>query len=152
MPSRRLLIAGVLFLGASTSAARASFAQGTQQHSPQTSPPPAAQPAPNAPAQDQGSAVPRGASGASIVPAPSASDAPPPPPAAPQVTPPVMLKDEGAQYPASALKDGITQPVTVVLVLEIDPQGAVRNATVETPIGHGFDEAAIEAAKKLQFE
>jgi len=68
------------------------------------------------------------------------------------VTPPALLKDEGAQYPASALKDRVKETVTVVLVLEIDPQGAVRTATVETPIGHGFDEAAVDAAKKLQFE
>ncbi|HWL84529.1 MAG TPA: TonB family protein, partial [Polyangiaceae bacterium] len=68
------------------------------------------------------------------------------------MTPPALLKDEGAQYPASALKDRVKETVTVVLVLEIDPQGAVRTATVETPIGHGFDEAAVDAAKKLQFE
>jgi len=160
MPARRLPIAGVLFLGA-FSAARFSFAQGTQQPpaSPQQPPPsspksgsPPAAPAPSADDSNRGSAVPRGASGASIVaPADSSQPAPPTPPPA-TVTPPKLLSDEGAQYPDSALKEGLTDTITVILVLEIDPQGGVRNATVDTPVGHGFDEAAVDAAKKLRFE
>ncbi|WP_394842496.1 TonB family protein [Pendulispora brunnea] len=143
MPARRLPIAGVLFLGA-FSAARFSFAQGTQ-------PPPAPPPPP--PQDDpRGSAVPRGASGASLTaPADSSAPAPAPPPA-PVIVPPKLVTDEGAQYPDSALKEGLRDTVTVVLVLEIDPTGGVRNATVETPAGHGFDEAALAAAKKLRFE
>lgn len=79
-------------------------------------------------------------------------EAPPPPPAQPVITPPALVKDDGAAYPEQAVKDKVRESVTVVLVLELDASGAVKNATVETPAGHGFDEAALEAAKKLQFE
>jgi TonB family protein len=62
------------------------------------------------------------------------------------------VKDEGAQYPRQALVDKVPGSVEVVLVLELDATGAVKNAVVDTPQGHGFDEAAVEAAKKLEFE
>lgn len=81
-------------------------------------------------------------------PAPAAPEAPPPP----SLAPPKLVKDEGAQYPDQALKDGVRDAVSVILILEIDPSGAVRKASVETPVGHGFDEAALAAAEKLQFE
>ena len=79
---------------------------------------------------------------------------PPPPPAPPPavITPPVVKKDEGATYPAQALADKVKDPVTVVVVVEIDASGVVQKASVETPAGHGFDEAAILAAKKLEYE
>ncbi len=96
-----------------------------------------------------GGAVPRGAAGAGIVP-PKDEGAPAPAPVT--VTPPKLVKDEGAEYPAQALKEGVREAVSVVLVLELDATGAVRKATVETPVGHGFDEAAIAAAQKLVFE
>jgi TonB family protein len=76
-------------------------------------------------------------------------------PAAPvpvQITPPVLKKDEGAKYPETALADKVKDPAEVVLVLELDASGAVKSATVETGAGHGFDEAALEAAKSLVFE
>jgi TonB family protein len=68
------------------------------------------------------------------------------------VTPPVVKKDEGAKYPETALADKVKNPAVVVLVLELDVAGAVKNATVETGAGHGFDEAALDAAKSLVFE
>lgn len=77
---------------------------------------------------------------------------PPPPPPPPTITPPVIKKDEGAKYPDQAIKDRVKDPVEVILVLELDASGAVKNATVETPVGHGFDEAALDAANKLEFE
>ena len=95
--------------------------------------------------------IPRGASGAVIVP-PKDEPATPSPPAAPVVTPPIITKDDGAQYPTQALKDGVKDPIVVVVVLEIDPAGAVRKATVDAAAGHGFDEAALEAANKLVFQ
>ena len=95
-------------------------------------------------------AVPRGASGAVIVP-PKEEPAPPAPPPV-TLVPPVLKTDEGAEYPAQALKDGVKGSVTVVLVLEIDPSGAVRKASVDAPAGHGFDEAALAAAKRLTFQ
>jgi TonB family protein len=77
---------------------------------------------------------------------------PAPAPAPPVVKLPVVKKDEGAKYPEQAIKDKVKDPVEVVLVLELDAQGAVKNANVETPAGHGFDEAALDAAAKLEFE
>lgn len=76
--------------------------------------------------------------------------APPPPPTT--VTPPVIKKDEGAIYPKEALAAKVRVPVSVVLVLEIDKDGKVTKATVEAPQGNGFDEAATDAARKLEFE
>jgi len=67
------------------------------------------------------------------------------------ITPPVIKKDEGAKYPDQAIKDKVKDPVEVVLILEVDPQGVVKNVTVETGAGHGFDEAATAAAKNLEF-
>ncbi len=78
--------------------------------------------------------------------------APPPAPAPSVVTPPVLKVDQGAKYPKQAIDDRVKDPVEVVLVLEVDATGTVTNAVVETPAGHGFDEAALEAAKQLEFE
>src|SRR5271166_6178767 len=74
---------------------------------------------------------------------------PAPPPA---TTLPILKKDEGAEYPRQALADGIHDAIEVRLVLTIDPQGLVTKAVVEAPVGHGFDEAAIAAGEKLEFE
>ena len=89
--------------------------------------------------------------GAGVV-RPKDEPAPPPPPPAPVVTPPELDKDEGAKYPEQALRDKVKDPVEVILVVVVDPTGAVKDATVETPQGHGFDEAAIEAVKKATFK
>jgi TonB family protein len=78
--------------------------------------------------------------------------APPPPVAAPVITAPVLKKDEGAAYPAQAITDKVKDPVTVVLKLELDKTGAVQKVSIDTPAGHGFDEAATEAAGKLEYE
>jgi TonB family protein len=92
-----------------------------------------------------GHAVPSGASGAVIVP-PKQGETPPPVP----VTPPAITHFEHAEYPKEALAAGVEG--TVTLVLDIDANGAVTNATVPNPIGHGFDEAAIAAARKFVFD
>ncbi len=90
---------------------------------------------------------------------PDAAPAPPPAddaarsPAAPSgTTMPVLKKDEGVAYPAQALADGIHDTIEVRLVLTIDAAGTVTNAVVDVPVGHGFDEAALEAARKLVFD
>lgn len=88
----------------------------------------------------------------SLVTTPREEAAPPPPPAPASIVMPVLKKDEGAAYPEQAIADKIRETVSVVLILELDATGAVKNATVETPAGHGFDEAALEAARKLEFE
>jgi TonB family protein len=73
-------------------------------------------------------------------------------PVKPAVTPPRVRVNSAAEYPPQALRDGVTSEVTVVLVLNVNADGTVADATPETPQGHGFDEAAILAAKKLVFE
>lgn len=70
---------------------------------------------------------------------------------APDVTLPVVQKNEGVAYPKQALDEGFRSPAQVALTVTIDAAGAVTEAVVETPAGHGFDEAAIAAAHKLEF-
>jgi TonB family protein len=69
-----------------------------------------------------------------------------------EVTPPQLQHDSGVAYPEQALRDGIHDTVTVVLFVDVDANGTVSSATVEVPQGHGFDEAAIAAAKSLVFD
>ncbi|HKR66918.1 MAG TPA: energy transducer TonB [Thermoanaerobaculia bacterium] len=40
---------------------------------------------------------------------------------------------------------------SVILELQIDKSGFVRDATVVTPMGHGLSESAVDAAKQWQF-
>jgi TonB family protein len=78
---------------------------------------------------------------------------PPPPPASgAAVVPPRLKTDSPARYPEQALRDHVREKITVQLVLEIDANGTVKNATIETPAGHGFDEAAASAASSLVFD
>jgi TonB family protein len=63
---------------------------------------------------------------------------------------PRPLNYQPPAYPPEAEKAGLE--ATVTLQLDIDRQGKVKNAVVIEPAGHGFDESAIEAAKKLEFE
>lgn len=67
-----------------------------------------------------------------------------------QVFAPVLVDFVEAAYPpeASAARiEGI-----VVMKLSIDTEGAVTDAVVDAPAGHGFDEAAVEAAKQFRFQ
>jgi TonB family protein len=60
------------------------------------------------------------------------------------------LKAHGtAPYPPDALRDRIEG--NVGLELTVDDTGAVVEARVISPAGHGFDEAALETAKKFVF-
>ncbi len=81
-------------------------------------------------------------------------DAPVPPAAGTSlaVRPPVVKVDHGAVYPQQALDEGLRDSVSVLTILTVDPTGHVTAATVDKPVGHGFDEAAILAAKTLVFE
>jgi TonB family protein len=81
-------------------------------------------------------------------PSPDVSTAQPPPVA---ITPPVVKKNDGAVYPKQAIDEGVHDVVQVKLLLDVDASGAVKRAVVETPAGHGFDEAAVAAAEKLEF-
>jgi TonB family protein len=71
--------------------------------------------------------------------------------AAPSATPPVLVEDPGAEYPAQAIADGLRAPATVTLELLVDAEGAVSSAQVVESAGHGFDEAAVAAALRLRF-
>jgi TonB family protein len=77
---------------------------------------------------------------------------PQPPAAAAAVQAPRLTFDPGASYPEQALRERFFETVTVPLVLEIDASGAVVSVKVESPQGHGFDEAAELAAAKLVFD
>jgi TonB family protein len=84
-------------------------------------------------------------------------DPAPPEEAAPladeELIPPVLKGDVQPVYPPAAKEAGIASDV--VLNVEIDATGKVENATVVKPAeaqGYGFDEAALEAAKRLEFE
>lgn len=69
----------------------------------------------------------------------------------PVITPPSLKTDSPATYPAQALADGVRETVTVKLALTVDATGAVTDVKVDTPRGHGFDEAAAAAARGLVF-
>jgi TonB family protein len=67
------------------------------------------------------------------------------------VTMPTVNGNEGAAYPQQALSEGFFENAEVALLLTIDPFGAVTRVEIEKPVGHGFDEAAVLAARKLSF-
>jgi TonB family protein len=75
-----------------------------------------------------------------------------PPTPQPVVTMPVAKNDHGAAYPKQALDEGVTTPAEVALVLDVDASGKVTQAAIVEPAGHGFDEAAMAAARVLEFE
>jgi TonB family protein len=76
--------------------------------------------------------------------------APAPPAAAPKLTkPPAIIKSVEPRYPAEAFDAGLSGDVT--LALDLDAAGRVTAAVVKKGAGHGFDEAAVEAAKQIEF-
>ncbi|WP_437309813.1 TonB-dependent receptor domain-containing protein [Sorangium sp. So ce388] len=97
---------------------------------------------PQAPAEPP--SVPRGEGGAIVTPA-----APPVAPAG-QATPPRALNYTPPEYPPDAEKKGLQG--TVTLELDIDRNGRVKQAVVIESAGNGFDESAVAAARKLEFE
>src|SRR5450432_3864720 len=77
--------------------------------------------------------------------------APPPPTTAPSAVTAPSLKDHpDAAYPPDALRDRLEG--SVGLELTVDENGAVVDARVTQPAGHGFDEAALAAVKQWTFE
>jgi TonB family protein len=73
-----------------------------------------------------------------------------PAPAAPQIVMPVLKKNAEPVYPPEALAAGLQ--ADVYLKITVDREGKVTRAEVPQLVGHGFDEAAKEAALKLEFE
>lgn len=68
----------------------------------------------------------------------------------PITVPPELLDFVQAPYPAEAEAAGIEG--VVGLLIEISEVGTVSRVEVLRPAGHGFDEAAVEAARALQFK
>lgn len=64
---------------------------------------------------------------------------------------PELVHDSPASYPKQAVDDRVTLPVDLIVVLELDATGRVTRASIDTPRGHGFDEAAVVAARGLTF-
>ncbi|BDG01581.1 TonB-dependent receptor domain-containing protein [Anaeromyxobacter oryzae] len=63
--------------------------------------------------------------------------------------PPAVVQPAEPEYPEAARAEGITGQVT--LELEISETGEVTDAIVTGPAGHGLDEAAVAAARRLRF-
>ena len=66
------------------------------------------------------------------------------------MTPPVLRTRAEAAYPPDALRDRLDASVGLELV--VDENGAVAGARVIAPAGHGFDEAALAAARAFAFD
>jgi TonB family protein len=84
---------------------------------------------------------------------PSATASPPAATSPPAIVPPKLRKDARPDYPAAAREQGLA--ASVLLELDIDVTGLVVRASVVEPSaapGHGFEDAALAAAKQLEFE
>jgi TonB family protein len=62
---------------------------------------------------------------------------------------PTLVTLESAKYPESAQKQGLTANVRLLVTIAAD--GTVPEAKVVESVGHGFDEAAVEALTKSIF-
>ena len=89
--------------------------------------------------------VPSGAGGAIIKPAAPQEEAP-----KGQQTMPRARNYAAPEFPKEAEAAGLAGSVT--LQLDISKEGKVLQVVVIDPAGHGFDESAVAAAKKLDFE
>ena len=69
----------------------------------------------------------------------------------PTIEPPQVRVDAGAIYPMRAITEGVRSSAQVLVLIDISAEGRVTTAVVPEPVGHGFDQAAIEAAKALEF-
>jgi TonB family protein len=63
--------------------------------------------------------------------------------------PPELLYSAPAKYPDEAMRQGLTADVPMAITIAAD--GSVSDAKVRRPAGHGFDEAALEAARNFRF-
>jgi TonB family protein len=66
-----------------------------------------------------------------------------------ELTPPTLERRVEAGYPEAARRERLEANVGLELV--IDEEGRVVDAKVTSPVGHGFDEAALEAARAFVF-
>ena len=68
----------------------------------------------------------------------------------PSLLPPVLAEPVTAVYPDDAKREGLEGAVPLELAIGVD--GNVTSARVVNPAGHGFDEAALAAAKRFVFK
>ncbi|HEX7479911.1 MAG TPA: TonB-dependent receptor [Polyangiales bacterium] len=88
-----------------------------------------------------------------VITVPASPEEQPTEPAKPPVLVAPKLKEFApATFPPAALEQGVTGQVTVELELLVGVDGTVSDAQVKTAAGNGFDEAALEAGRKLIFE
>ncbi len=73
-----------------------------------------------------------------------------PPSSTDDLTPPALKTHPEAPYPPEALQQRLEG--NVGLELTVDETGKVVDAKVTSPVGHGFDEAAVSAARQFSFE
>jgi TonB family protein len=71
-------------------------------------------------------------------------------PKPPVIVPPKVKQFAEPTFPPDALAQGLSGRVEVELVVGVD--GHTSDLKIKTPAGHGFDEAALEAAARLVFE
>ena len=64
-------------------------------------------------------------------------------------SPPQLVERVEPVYPDEARREGLQGAVLVQIVVERD--GSIREARIAKGLGHGFDEAALEASRKLRF-
>ncbi len=86
--------------------------------------------------------------------APDPAGSPEPPaapsvPEAPALTPPQLLQSVEPVYPESERQNG--RAASVGLVLTLDAEGQVTDASVRESGGEAFDAAALDAARRLVF-
>jgi TonB family protein len=72
-----------------------------------------------------------------------------PPPRPDEIERPRLVRDAQPRYPAAAWD--AQREADVVLLLTVDAEGQVTAVAVDKPAGHGFDEAAVRAARDLRF-
>lgn len=68
----------------------------------------------------------------------------------PVIEPPRLVDFVPAEYPPEAFEKQLE--ADVVLTITIDAEGFVTSVAVKGPAGHGFDEAATDAAWEFRFE
>lgn len=68
----------------------------------------------------------------------------------PEVVPPRVLRQIRAPYPREALEAGIEGKV--LLLVKVDTEGRVIGVRVLRGVGHGLDEAAVEAVRQFTFK
>lgn len=68
----------------------------------------------------------------------------------PVVLAPKLVKQVDPEFPKKWRKDKSSGTVNVTMT--VDEAGKPRDLRVDTPVGHGFDEAALKAIRQYRFE